>query len=258
MAAATPIPADPAAPAGETDGGLVRVYVWEWPVRAAHWGIALSLVVLSATGIYLGAPFLSIRGAAGEHFATGTAKAIHVAAGFVFVLSFVSRILWMFVGNVYARWDKLVPVRKKRRDGLIPTFLFYVFKYRKPPAFVGHNPLAGLTYTAVYGLCAVMVVTGLALYAVTAPAGSPFRLFSFLVPLAGGLQTARFVHHVVMWLLLGFGVHHVYSALLVSHVERIGTIESIFSGWKFVPRDHVVPTARGWVDRLDAEPRDLR
>jgi Ni,Fe-hydrogenase I cytochrome b subunit len=37
-----------------------------------------------------------------------------------------------------------------------------------------------------------------------------------------------------MWLLLGFFVHHVASAVLMSVVERKGTVESIFSGVKFI------------------------
>ena len=34
---------------------------------------------------------------------------------------------------------------------------------------------------------------------------------------------ARWIHHVVMWLLLGFTVHHVYSAVLVAIIEKNGT-----------------------------------
>jgi Ni/Fe-hydrogenase 1 B-type cytochrome subunit len=63
------------------------------------------------------------------------------------------------------------------------------------------------------------------------------RGFTFLVPLVGGLQTARWIHHVVMWLLLGFAVHHVYSAILMSSTEKTATMESIFSGYKFMPRE---------------------
>ena len=39
-----------------------------------------------------------------------------------------------------------------------------------------------------------------------------------------------------MWLLLGFAVHHVYSAVMMAMVEKKGTLESIFSGYKFFTR----------------------
>ena len=37
---------------------MSRVYVWEFPVRLAHWLLVLSIVTLSITGFYIGAPFL--------------------------------------------------------------------------------------------------------------------------------------------------------------------------------------------------------
>ena len=54
-----------------------------------------------------------------------------------------------------------------------------------------------------------------------------------------GLQQARWVHHVGMWLLLGFFVHHLYSAVLASVVEKNGILESIFTGYKWVRREQV-------------------
>ena len=63
------------------------------------------------------------------------------------------------------------------------------------------------------------------------------RWFAWLAPLFGGLQIVRWIHHVVMWLLLGFAVHHVYSGVLMSTIEANATMESIFSGYKFVPRE---------------------
>jgi Ni/Fe-hydrogenase 1 B-type cytochrome subunit len=88
----------------------------------------------------------------------------------------------------------------------------------------------------VYGLCLLAIATGLALYSVSAH--SFMSGFSFLVPLVGGLQSARWIHHVVMWLLIGFAVHHVYSAILMSANECNATMESIFSGYKFIEREH--------------------
>ena len=53
----------------------------------------------------------------------------------------------------------------------------------------------------------------------SADVGLAVRWFASLAPLIGGLQSARWIHHVVMWLLLGFAVHHVYSAVLMSTIE---------------------------------------
>ena len=122
---------------------IVHVYVWEVPVRVTHWLIALSIVVLSATGLYIGDPFLIVPGQAREHFVMGWMKVIHGYTAYVFIASVLARVIWMFTGNKYAHWDKFIPVHPSRRRGLWPTLRFYLFALRKPPGFVGHNPLAG-------------------------------------------------------------------------------------------------------------------
>ena len=233
------------------DVDLVRVYVWEWPVRVAHWLIAASLLVLSVTGIYIGHPFWTVTGEARQHFLMGTVKTVHSYTAIVFTLSVLARVLWMFRGNMYARWDKFLPVPRRRRRALLPTVKFYLFALRKPPGFVGHNPLAGMAYTLVFGIYLAMIATGFALYSASANVHSPMRIFSFLAPLLGGLQSARWIHHVGMWLLWGFAVHHVYSSVLMSTVEGNATMESIFSGYKFVHRDDVIYSGYRFLDKQD-------
>jgi len=228
---------------------LANVYVWEWPVRVCHWAIAGSIVVLSASGLYIGHPMLVASGPASAHFLMGTAKLIHFYTAIVFTLAVLTRVVWMFIGNRYAAWDKFIPVRRIRRKGLLPTLRYYLFALRLPPGFVGHNPLAGLFYTFVFALYFVQIATGLAVYSVSAHVDSPLRWFTFLVPWVGGLQTAHWLHHVVMWLLWMFIVHHVYSAILMSQVEENATIESIFSGHKIVPREDLIYSGYRFVDR---------
>ena len=131
-------------------------------MRITHWLIAVSIVVLSATGLYIGHPFITVSGPASQRFVMGWIKVIHGYTAYVFITAVIARLIWMFTGNRYAHWDKFIPVRSERRQGLWPTLKFYLFALRKPPGFVGHNPLAGATYTLVFGLYFVAIVTGLA------------------------------------------------------------------------------------------------
>jgi Ni/Fe-hydrogenase 1 B-type cytochrome subunit len=227
-------PATTGEPARVEARGLARVYVWDLPVRLTHWLIALSIFVLAFTGYYIGHPFLVVSGEARFHFVMGTMKAIHFYTAIVFVAAVLARILWMFLGNEWARWSQFVPTTRQRWVDVWNTFTFYLFLRRESPRAVGHNALAGAAYTAVFALYLVMIATGLALYSANADIGSPGRAFGFLAPLFGGLQSARWIHHVCMWLLLGFFVHHLASAVMMSQTERAGTVESIFSGVKFV------------------------
>lgn len=217
-------------------GGYVRVYVWDRVVRTTHWGIAFSLLALSITGIYMGDPYMSVAGEARQHFVTGTVKTIHSYAAIVFTLCVLSRIAWMFPGRGYASWRAFFPTTRARLRSMWKTFLFYIFLRAKPPPETGHNALAGFAYIAVFGLYLVMISTGLGLYGLSAHVESPLRFMAVLVPLFGHEQTALWIHHVVMWLLIGFFVHHLYSSILMDAVEKNGLMASIVTGWKWVRR----------------------
>ncbi len=209
-----------------------QVYVWELPVRITHWLIVFSILMLAATGFYIGDPFISVSGPARDHFVMGTVRVIHLYTAIVFTLAVFVRVYWMFAGNPYARWSEFVPITRRRLSSTWQTMRFYAFVRRKPPPYSGHSGLAGATYAIVFLIYFMMIATGLALYTVYAPADSVFQFFQFLIPVFGGLPVARLLHHIGMWLLLIFMIHHVYSAVLFSVVERSGIFESMVSGYK--------------------------
>lgn len=242
---------DPGSVPPPADTDLIRLYVWEWPVRLAHWLIVISIFFLSWTGIYIGHPFLISAGEARFQFTMGLAKTIHSYFAIVFTMAVLVRVIWMFTGNRFSHWTKFIPVGSRRRKAILPVVKYYLFALRKPPGFVGHNPLAGLTYTLVFLIYFTMISTGIALRNVSADIHSPLRIFAFLLPAYGGAQSVRWIHHVGMWLLWGFAVHHVYSAILMSQVEANATIESIFSGYKFVHRDDVVYSGYRFLAKKD-------
>jgi len=214
---------------------LEPVYVWDVLVRLTHWLIVFSMLVLAATGFYIGRPFVTAGGPAGQNFVTGWVKIVHAYAAIVFTLAVVSRIVWMFLGPRRSGWRQFIPVAPRRRRELVSSAKFYMFLERTPPQNIGHNPLAGLTYVAVYGLYLVMILSGFALYSVSSH--SYMHVWHFLLPWVHGAQNMRWIHHVTMWLLLGFVVHHLYSAIMVARVEKNGVIDSIFSGYKFLPKN---------------------
>jgi Ni/Fe-hydrogenase 1 B-type cytochrome subunit len=218
------------------------VYVWEWPVRITHWLIFLCVLVLSASGFYIGHPFLSVPGEARDHFVTGTVKLIHFYAAIVFTLAALSRLLWLFLGNYYARWTQFVPASRERLRNIGHMLQYYLFLRRDPQPAVGHNALAGAAYILLFAMYLLMIATGFAMYTANAHVEFPMRFFGFLMPLFGGLQTARWIHHVGMWLLLMFVAHHVFSALEISGVENNSLIGSMISGWKLIRRE-VLPGA---------------
>jgi len=216
---------------------LVTVKVWDLPVRIIHWALFGSVIVLSVTGFYIGSPFIVQEGGTSGYL-MGWVRFIHAVAAWVFILSVVSRIAWAFLGNRWARWDQFIPVAKGRRYWGRETFKYYLFLRREPPPAVGHNPLAGLTYTIVFVMFLVQMLTGLALQSLASPGGwkatTAGWLFNFM-----SLQGVRLLHHLIMWTTLGFVVHHVFSVILVDMEERSGLLSSMITGYKRLPRERL-------------------
>lgn len=227
---------------------LKRVFIWRLPVRLTHWVNVAAITVLSITGYYIGNPFVLAPGFSERSaYVMATVRFVHIVAAFVFIGSLALRTYWAFAGDQYARWHVLFPfLFKEKHRGMVETFRYYTFRRRHPPPAVGHNPLAGLTYAWIVFLYFVQVLTGFALLAYANPTGLWWTLSGWAIGLFG-IQTLRLVHHLVMWLLIAFVIHHVYSALLVDLEEGNGTISSIFSGFKFIPselsRDQESPAA---------------
>lgn len=101
------------------------------------------------------------------------------------------------------------------------------------PRYIGHNPLQQWTYTAIYGLFTIMVITGLALYALYEPRQWFYQCFMPLNDLIG-IPYVRLIHVLGMWSFIIFAMVHVYLSILSGNVDRDGTISSMFSGGRWL------------------------
>ncbi|WP_243375393.1 Ni/Fe-hydrogenase, b-type cytochrome subunit [Geotalea sp. SG265] len=214
------------------EGGLYKKYVWEIPVRVTHWVNFLAIAVLSVTGGYIGAP--ETLADSPSQYVMGWVRFVHFVAAYAFTISVTSRIYWAFMGNRYASWREYVPfVTREGRQRMLDTLKYYLFMSKRVPNAVGHNTLAGTTYLVVFMLYFVMILTGFALYGQRAPQSVMHKLTGWLFVLFSP-QGMRLTHHLGMWLLIGFVIHHVYSSWLMDVKERGGVMSSIFSGYKAV------------------------
>jgi Ni/Fe-hydrogenase 1 B-type cytochrome subunit len=225
------------APAGAVEA-KETVYVWELPVRITHWANVAAILVLSVTGYYIANPFIGTQGPATDQFLMGAVRFVHIAAAMIFTVSVLFRLYWAFVGNRYARWPQFLPVKRGRNRALLRMLGYYTFLRKAPPAEVGHNPLAGVTYTGLYGLFAIQIVTGFALYSQPFHGGFWPAAFGWII-IHFGAQPVRLVHDLVMWLIIAFTIHHVYSAVLIDIEERSGLVSSIVTGSKLLTPSHI-------------------
>jgi Ni/Fe-hydrogenase 1 B-type cytochrome subunit len=226
--------AQPAAATGSRDSRRT-LYVWDLSVRITHWVNVLCIVVLSVTGYYIASPFIITQGEATNQFLMGFVRFVHITTAFVFTMSVLFRIYWAFAGRKYARWTQFVPASRGRWRDLGRMARYYTYFRREPPAEVGHNPLAGITYIGLYALFSIQMVTGFALYSQPYHDGWLKVLFGWVI-VVWGAQPVRLVHGIIMYLIIAFTIHHVYSAVLIDIEERSGLVSSIITGRKSLPQ----------------------
>jgi len=214
----------------------VRTYVWELPVRISHWFIVLPVGILSFTGYYMHNPFIVAKSS--TTFLMGTMRFIHLLAGAVFISAFLLRMYWFFAGNHWSSWRSFWPIRKQQWRGMGSMVAYYSFFRSDLVHQVGHNALAAVTYLFMFTLMLIEIITGLALYTQVRGSWLLGWLFSW-IPRLVDIQYLRLMHFSIMFAFFAFVIHHVYSAVLVSWEERNGLIESIFTGYKFIPRDEL-------------------
>jgi Ni/Fe-hydrogenase 1 B-type cytochrome subunit len=211
----------------------VRVYVWELPVRVSHWFIFLPIVVLSFTGYYIHNPFIVAKSS--TTFLMATMRFIHETAAFVFISAFLLRLYWFFMGNNWSNWRAFVPIHRRQWRGMGGMVAYYSFLRKDLAHHVGHNALAAVTYLLMFTFMFIEIITGLTLYTQVRGKWALGWLFGW-IPRVIDIQHIRLAHFCIMFAFFAFVIHHVYSAVLVSWEERNGLIESIFTGYKFVPK----------------------
>lgn len=225
-------------PVPPAHGEYEWIYLWQFPLRVMHWIAALSIVVLVISGFWIGRPFYLGQAQSTSVFGTQWARLFHFTAAMLLSVTAIVRIYWLVAGNRFERFKALFPVRLRDQKNLLKQLRFYLFMPPKEmPAYIGHNPMAQMSYTGIYLVALVMVLTGFALYTTTHPNGWMYAVFYPVTTLLGGLQYVRLLHHVATWAFLIFVPVHVYLAMRADVIERGGGVSQMINGGKFVPLD---------------------
>ena len=225
--------------------GRRRLYIWQLPVRLTHWVTAGCIVVLSLTGVYIADPFLIPPGGS----VMTTVRLIHMIAAITLVASGLLRTVWLLAGNRFARWSAFFPTSRVQATEVFRQAGFYMFVRKEIPRILGHNQLAAAAYLVLWFLLLVETVTGFALDGLigSEPGATGFGWLRELL----GPQLIRLIHHLSMWAILAIALFHVYSSVLVDHIERNGLLSSLFSGYKYVTREEIVEARDGGAELMD-------
>ena len=220
--------------------GYRWVYLWATPIRVMHWVAALCMVVLVVTGLFIGRPYFMAPASSGQSpFLMGWMRFLHFGAAAVLIATGIIRIYWLLIGNRFERWTALFPVRKADWINTWLVLKKYLFiDPQRAPHYLGHNPLQQFSYTAIYGLVVLQIVTGFAMYGLSDTAGFFYATFNWVNGLFGGTQVVRFIHHVTTWLFVTFVPVHIYFTVRADALHREARLSSMVSGGRLV-RDSV-------------------
>jgi Ni/Fe-hydrogenase 1 B-type cytochrome subunit len=161
----------------------------------------------------------------------------------VFISAFLLRMYWFFVGNDWSSWRSFWPIKKRQWRGMGNMVAYYSFLKKDLAHYVGHNALAAVTYLLMFTFMLIEIITGLTLYTQVRGSWLLGWLFRW-IPGVIDIQYLRLAHFCIMFTFFAFVIHHVYSAVLVSWEERNGLIESIFTGYKFIPKHELDEDSR--------------
>lgn len=210
--------------------------VWDWQTRVLHWLIALLVITLAL--LMIGKEGMELIGV--EKALREPVKRLHAYVGYAFVLVFVIRVVWGFVGNEYARWSDIVPWNRERLRAAWTNVRWYLGLLRGRPADVlGHDPLASILYMVLFAVFFSQALTGLLL------SGIEFNMFPGSV-LTGGVSAPALeemeevmgeVHEAGFWYIIFFAIAHLIGLMAHELKEKKGLFSSMIHGSKYTTKE---------------------
>ncbi len=207
-------------------------YEHPWAVRFAHWVNAVTITVLTLSGLQIFNAFPSFGAKVPqEDLITAVPQAITIGGWLGGALQWHFTFMWIFMGA------GLLYVVYQVASGHYRTVLFvpgdvrhvwpmarhYFLFGPKPPATAQYNGLQKLAYTSALTFGALSMLTGLVMY-------KPVQL-STLGVVFGGYDGARLVHFLAMCGLLSFIPGH----LVMVALHGWDNFASMLTGWKHKP-----------------------
>jgi len=204
--------------------------------RWHHWVRVLSIIILTATGFYIGKPFISpIPSAEPTNFMYALFRSWHEIFGFVMISMFVGKTYYFFFVKKNRHEIKSMEDIFNFRNW-VNQIGYYLFLTKHPKLTGVYNVVQFMAYVAFYFMIVGLILTGLILYVHVYHEGlgailyDPMRSIEVIM---GGLAVVREWHHILMWGVIFFVIAHIYMAVFNAVYGKEGTLDAIFSGYKW-------------------------
>jgi cytochrome b len=183
------------------------VKVWDVPVRLFHWSLVLSFAAAYFTAEYrLG--FL------------------HVWIGYFLCALLLTRIVWGFAGNQYARFRAFVFSPAETMSYLRAMLQGH------PKPYLGHNPAGALMVFALLGTLGLVFISGLVTLSVIDFEGPVLFLANYVDD-----ETSYMIRHVHEWLVniaLVLIPLHLLGVLVGSIQHKENLVRAMITGKKYI------------------------
>jgi Ni/Fe-hydrogenase 1 B-type cytochrome subunit len=178
----------------------------EHPLTAiiTHWIHIAALFTLIITGYWIYDPYAA--------WPFHTVRMVHLFAAFFLVATGVFRVYWAFLGSGSSDVGSAAKIRDwhfffpqaENRGTLWPMIKYYLFLRKTHPCTAKYNPLQKIAYAFLGVAIFLDMLTGLAMWHVTA------GFFQPLTYALGGTTAVRQLHFAAMWLFIVITAVHIY------------------------------------------------
>ncbi len=219
-----------------SDRERILTDVWDWPIRVLHWVNAALIVTLAL--LMIGKEGMEILGV--EKALRAPVKKLHAYVGHLFVITFLLRVLWGFIGNEYSRWLDIIPYNKERWRSIGHNIKWYLSGFRGRAAHaVGHDPFASLFYIVLFIVLTSQIITGVVL------SGHDFKTFpGNIIVAVVGQETIKGLHDVLegvhvlgFYYILFFVCAHLGGLVVHEIREKTGLFSSMIHGGKYFRKE---------------------
>lgn len=205
------------------------------PLVVTHYINLICMCFLIFTGFMIHFPYIASI--------MGVCRGLHIACGIILGINLIVRIIFMFtiksaptqgtriIDKDYKNWFP----QADNRHQMVPQLKYYLFAKKQHPLTAKFNPLQKIAYWFAGLLIIFMLITGLSLWEVTAPA------FAWLTAAWGGAMSMRIIHYFGMFVMIIFMIAHIYLVAL----DGMATFKSMFArrehgGLVYDPEKHSV------------------
>ncbi|MFT6248132.1 MAG: cytochrome b [Cognaticolwellia sp.] len=186
----------------------MKIKVWDLPIRICHW----LLVIIIAF------QFISVKVLDEEMLANATQW--HFYGGYACLAIVIFRILWGVLGTYYAKFSQFV---------ISPVKTLHYLRGKGLQDYIGHNPAGAYSVVALLSLILAQAISGLF---------TTDDIFND-APYYGVLNNfwqaiANFIHHNIVYVLLGFIVLHIGVILFYKIKHKKHLTSAMITGKKTV------------------------